>query len=310
MPPETLSALSLGFVARTQGSWGDEALATFRESLRQRHGLRPPRSELEATLDDALAQYREGSARLFLCDGRPCRARRRFDPSVGAVPLTETSCQGPCKQAPLVTLRVGARAEVFGQVAQPEDWQRVSAFAKRAAAAKTLLVPPGDEQAHRFDPTHDSTARSLPLRSLEFLVGTFEGDGVLENGRETFHKECVGNWEVGGRYIAIRMAVTYPLPDGRKDVHTALALIGTDPRTQHLEGSVFTDGDEVHSYALEMSGGSLVFQDRADRLHDVAARAARKIFRPLADGYEERLEVDLGGGFEPYYRLQMSRVAA
>ena len=310
MPAETLGALALGFVARTQGSWGDEALATFRESLRRRLGLCPSEVELAATLDGALAQYREGVARLFLCDGHPCRARRRFDPSAETVPVSETACQGPCRQAPLVTLRVGRQAEVFGQVAQQEDWQRVSAYAKRAAAAKTLLVPPGDEQAHRFDPTHDCAARNLPLRRLEFLVGTFEGEGVLESGQETFHKECVGNWEVGGRYIAIRMAVTYPLPDGRKDRHTALALIGTDRRTQHLEGSVFTDGDEVHSYTLEMSGGSLVFQDRADRLHDVSARTARKIFHPRDDGYEERLEVDLGSGFEPYYRLRMRRIAA
>ena len=38
---------------------------------------------------------------------------------------------------------------------------------------------------------------------------------------------------------------------------------------------------------------------------------ARKILRPTTDGFEERLEIDRGGGrFEPHYILTMHRVAS
>jgi hypothetical protein len=50
-----------------------------------------------------------------------------------------------------------------------------------------------------------------------------------------------------------------------------------------------------------------MFDERPDAHH--AARRARKILRPTADGFEERLEVDQGGGhFATHFVIAMQRV--
>ena len=313
-----LESLTLGFVVRVQGDWGDQAIEAFRAGLEERHHLRPSERELEGALQCARQRYGEGDAHLFLCSGQPCAVRRRFAAAPGsddrtspsdAPLLTETECQGPCRQAPVATLRLGKRVEMFSQFTHQEDWERVVRFADRAAEARTLLISPGEEQIYRFDPTHESPAMNLPLRRLEFLLGDFEGSCIYEGGDQTFHKEAIGSWEVGGRYIGIRMAVTYPIPDGRKDTHTAFAMIGTNRSTRQLECQVYTDGDEIHPFALTLEDSDLILQERVDRQHGVSASRARKIFSPTEDGYEERLELDYGKGtFELYYRIAMRRV--
>jgi hypothetical protein len=249
--------------------------------------------------------------------GRPCLQRQKFDASAqalqraaqaGQLTLTPTECQGPCKQAPVATLRVGQRCEMFAQFMRETDWQAVLHFAECAAAAGTLLVPPGEAQPFRFDPVHDHGSGSGPLRKLHFLLGHFQGNGTFADGTDCFQKEAVGAWEVAGRFLALRLGVTYPLVDGQKDTHTALALIGVHPDTGHITARVYTDGGAMHDYQLELEGDAVMFADRPEAHHHVPATRARKILRPTAYGFEERLELDRGSGhFEPYYIVPMHR---
>ena len=90
----------------------------------------------------------------------------------------------------------------------------------------------------------------------------------------SFQKEMVGSLEAGGRCIALRMGVTYPLSNGQKDTHHAFVTIGVHPDTEAI-----------------------------------GARA-RKLLRPMPDGFEERVEVDYGTGhYETHSVLHMLRVA-
>jgi len=309
-------ALVLAFVVQVQGSWTPQALETLRVQL-ARQGWTPTQEELDAALAHALQCFHTGSAHLFLCTGRPCQQRQKFDVSeptlqhaamVGQFSVTPTECQGPCKQAPVATLRVGQSCEMLAQFMRDTDWQTVLHFAQQAAAAGTLLVPPGEAQPFRFDPVHDHDTISGPLQKLAFLVGHFRGDGTFADGSNCFHKEVVGTWEVAGRFLGLRMGVTYPLVDGHKDTHTAFGMLGVHPDTGHITARVYTDGGAMHDYHLDIDGESVVFADRAESHHHVQATRARKVIRPTAEGFEERLELDHGSGnFECYYTVQMQR---
>ncbi len=311
-----LEALALAFVVQVQGTWTPEALETWRTQL-SRQGHTPTASDLDATLARARQRFDTGAAHLFLCMGQPCRQRQKFDASADAlqrleaashVPITPTECQGPCKQAPVATLRVGQRCEMFAQFMREEDWQTVTGFARRAAEAGTLLVSPGEEQPFRFDPVHDHDNGSGPLQQLQFLLGHYQGAGTYADGSEGFQKEIVGSWTVAGRFMGLRMGVTYPLSRGLKDTHTAFVMLGVNPDTGDLAARVYTDGGSVHDYHLEMDGDALTFSDRAEAHHNVSATRARKILRPTDDGFEERLELDRGSGqFELYYSIPMHR---
>src|SRR5215831_8366248 len=131
--------------------------------------------------------------------GRPCHRRQKFDMSEPALRqgldeshllLSMTECQGPCKQAPVATLRIGQRSEMFAQFKQAADWQTVVDFARRAASASTLLIDPGAAQPFQFDPVHDHEKVSVPLQKLNFLIGHFQGEGeeVTVNGPSSFLK--------------------------------------------------------------------------------------------------------------------------
>jgi hypothetical protein len=310
-----LDRLALAFVVQVQGSWTQDAVDTWRTELK-RQGLTPSAAQLEAALSRAREQFETGAAHLFLCTGTPCRQRQKFDASedalqrvaAGSYPLTTTECQGPCKQAPVATLRVGQRCEMLAQFMREEDWQMVTDFAKRAAAEGTLLISPGEAQPFRFDPVHDHEHTSGPMQALSFLLGHYSGEGVFADGSEGFQKESVGDWQVSGRFLGLRLGVTYPLPDGRKDTHTAFVMLGVNPDTGHLEGRVYTDGGAIHDYHLEMNGDALTFSDRPDAHHNVSATRARKVLQPTDYGFEERLELDRGTGeFELYYRIPMYR---
>jgi hypothetical protein len=197
---------------------------------------------------------------------------------------------------------------MFAQFMREAEWQTVLQFARRAAVAGTLLVPPDEAQPFRFDPVHDHGSGSGPLQQLQFLLGHFQGNGTFADGSECFQKEVVGAWEVAGRFLALRMGVTYPLVDGQKDTHSALAMIGVHPDTGQLTARVYTDGGAMHDYQLEVEGEAVTFADRPEAHHNVAATRARKILRPMAYGFEERLELDRGSGhFEPYYIVPMQR---
>ncbi len=59
---------------------------------------------------------------------------------------------------------------------------------------------------------------------------------------------------------------------------------------------------------LRLEGERPMFDDRPPG--HLGVDRARKILRPTADGFEERLEIDRGEGrFEPHYVLTMHRVA-
>jgi len=313
-----LEALALAFVVQVQGSWTQEAVSGWRAQLAQQ-GHTPAEHEIEAALARARQQFYKGSTHFFLCMGRPCRQRQKFSTSdeelqrlavEAHLTLSTTECQGPCKQAPVATLRVGQRSEMFAQFKQAADWQTVLDFAKRAASASTLLIDPGEAQPFQFDPVHDHEKVSVPLQKLNFLIGHFQGEGeeVTVTGRSSFLKELVGTWEAVGHCLALRMGVTYPLANGHKDTHTAFVAIGVDPTTDHIEARAYTDGGNMHDFHLRIEGDTLMFDDRPPG--HLGVQRARKILRPTADGFEERLEVERREGqFEPHYVLTMHRVA-
>jgi hypothetical protein len=313
-----LDALALAFVVQVQGSWTPEAVHGWRAQL-ARHGHAPADSDLEAALARARQQFYEGSAHFFLCMGRPCRQRQKFTTSEAALQqlvdgtplmLSTTECQGPCKEAPVGTLRIGQRSEMFAEFRQEDDWHTVLDFARRAAAANTLLIDPGAAQPFQFDPVHDHEKVSVPLRKLEFLIGHFQGEGeeVTVTGPSAFVKELIGTWEAVGHCLALRMGVTYPLADGRKDTHTAFVAIGANPTTDHIEARAYTDGGNMHDFHLRFEGETLMFDDKPPG--HLGVQRARKLLRPTAYGFEERLEVERSEGrFEPHYVIAMHRVA-
>ena len=126
----------------------------------------------------------------------------------------------------------------------------------------------------------------------------------------TFSKEVIGAFEAGGRFIALRMDASYPLPDGRKDVHKALVIVGSEPSSGTIKAQVYTDGGTVREYCIESGDGQLHFDDVPPG-HGKLWKRARKILRPTQEGFEERLEVDKGdGSFVPYYVIVMRKVAS
>jgi hypothetical protein len=244
---------------------------------------------------------------LFVCGGQPCRERSRdFASLTGALErfahdesraASITECQGPCKQAPVATLRVGERCAMFAQVHDACDWEAVLDYTERAARADSLLVDLGNAQPFLFDPVHEPDRASVPLRRLGFLVGHFRGQGRYADRPGGFYKEVIGSWEAGGRFIGLRMAVTYPLADGRKDVHQALVLVGFNVSAGRYEARAYTDSGTTHDYTLLPQGEHFLFDDRPPG-HSVRATRARKLLIPRPDGYDEILEIQVDS--EPF----------
>ena len=305
-----------GFVAKVGGTWTDTGFEQFREYLKK-IGIVASEDELRAVVENIKEKFWQGDCRVFLCNALPCHTRIRFDLSIEAldrsyaefgVPVSLTGCQGPCKQAPVLTLRVGNRSECFAQVASPADWQTVLKFANKAAAAGTLLIDPEEAQQYRFDPVHDEPKQNIHLNHLLFLLGHFRGEGKYAMTGYTFQKEVIGTFEAGGRFIALRMDASYPLPDGRKDVHKAFVIAGSEPSSDSIKAHVYTDGGTVREYSIESGNSQLSFDDVPPG-HGKIWKRARKILRPTQEGFEERLEVDSGdGSFVPYYVIVMRKV--
>jgi hypothetical protein len=305
-----------GFAAKVQGAWTDKALEQFQHFLKLRD-LCPAKDELLSLLEEAKANYFDGECRLYLCGAAPCRAKIRFEASDSAleavsceagIPVSVTGCQGPCKQAPVLSFRVQGRSDFFAQVVSPADWHTVIEFAKNASAAGTLLIDPGEAEAFRFDPVHDHPKANVHLKPLRFLLGHFRGEGKYVTTPYTFHKELIGTPEAGGRFIALRMDVSYPLFDGTKDVHKALVIVGAEPSTGYFSAQAYTDGGLVREYTVEPGDGFLEFTDVPPG-HGNRWKRARKTLTPTAVGFEERLDVDAGGGFTPYYVISMRKLA-
>ena len=303
-----------GLLVKCQGSWTDSALAQFRHFLRLRR-LTPSDDELLHALNRAKEAYTSASNRLFVCAAQPCCDKANFDVSdneltrlsaeIGA-PISKTGCQGPCKQAPVITLRIGAKQEMFAEVANDADWRAVLKYAQAAVRAGTLLVDTGEAEKFRFDPVHDHEKPSAHMQPLEFLLGHFRGVGRYAMTDYVFHKEVIGSFEAGGRFIALRMDASYPLADGRKDVHKAFVIVGAEPAGA-ITAHAYTDGGVMREYAIARNQHELEFADVPPG-HASQWRRARKILRPTADGFEERLEVDPGDGFVPYYVIAMRKI--
>lgn len=303
-----------GLLVRGQGSWTDSALQQFRHFLKLRR-LSPTEAELQSALRRAQAGYAGGDKRLYVCAAQPCCSKIEFDICAAALatlsreidlPITKTGCQGPCKQAPVLSLRIGDRQEMFAEVANDADWRAVLKYAQAAVRAGTLLVDTGAAEKFRFDPVHDHEKPSAHLQPVEFLLGHFRGEGRYAMIDYSFHKEVIGSFEAGGRFIALRMDASYPLADARKDVHKALVIVGAEPAGT-ITAHAYTDGGVVRQYAIARNEHELEFADVPPG-HAGQWQRARKILRPTADGFEERLEVDPGDGFVPYYVIPMRKV--
>jgi hypothetical protein len=315
-PTTDLEFHASGFMVKVHGSWTDTSLKQFRHFLRVRR-LEPAHDQLMALLANARQQYLNGQARLSLCHAQPCRARIGFDTSDDAlehvakeldVPISKTGCQGPCKQAPIVSLRVGNRSEMFAQVSSPEDWQIILNFVKAVRQSGTLLIDAGQAEQFRFDPVHAHRKPDAHLKPLQFLLGHFRGEGKYAMVPYSFQKEVIGTMEAGGRFIALRMDVAYPLTDGQIDVHKALVIAGAELSSGKIAAHAYTDGGLVREYSVENRKAWLEFEDQPPS-HEKQWTRARKILQPTETGFEERLEVDPGGGnFTPYYVIQMRKI--
>lgn len=161
---------------------------------------------------------------------------------------------------------------------------------------------PAERLAHPF--------RDTPplLQKLEFLVGSFEGRGGYADGNRRFHKNVVGEWVAGGKFLSLRMRVAYPLADGRLDVHEACVMAGVDDNEQRLQARVYTDAGGQLDVVLSHDGHGVSFPDRPPG-HRSTAKRVRKILRPVTAGFEEQLEVDVGtGAFETYSSILMRRI--
>jgi hypothetical protein len=312
-----LQSHASGFIVKVNGVWSENALCQFRDFL-QRRGLDPSDDELMLVLRQVQQKYLEGRGCLSICAAKPCRDKIGFDLSDAAlksaatqagIPIWLTGCQGPCKQAPLLSLRIADRSEFFAQVASTCDWQVIIDFAKQARIAGTLMTDAGPAESFRFDPVHDQQKPSVHLTPLRFLVGHFRGQGQYTMTPYTFHKEVIGTPEAGGRFIALRMGVSYPLVDGRTDVHNALVMVGAHASPGVFIAHAYTDAGIFRQYSVEGTEAGLKFDDLPPG-HTDQWRRARKVLRPTPTGFEEQLEVDGGDGFVPYYTISMHRVIA
>jgi hypothetical protein len=310
----SLDRLTLALIVNGLGICTDEAVSDLRRYLESK-GITHTSAEFDASLEHAKRHFAEGDAHLFFCDGEPCQQRRQFEATshmlqynaarTGCL-ISPTACQGPCKQAPLALLRVGHGCELFAQFMRHREWEAVLGFAHRAAQAKTLLVDAGTAQPFRFDPVHQPEKPSAALEHVRFLLGHFEGTVELPLEQRSIQKEIVGSWEVGGRFLSLRMAVTYRRTNGEWDRHQAFIILGPDEETGDLVSRAYTDGGLIHEFDIVIEESRLMFADRVP--HHVSAVAARKVLTPTTHGYEETLELDRGlGVFEPYYRIHIQR---
>jgi hypothetical protein len=310
-----LDSHTMGFVVRVEGTWTETGLVQFRHFL-SLHYLAPTDDELLRSLERARWKYFQGDNHLFLCGAQPCCNSIGFDASNAALiaasrkaglPISKTGCLGHCKHSPVLSLRVGDRCQMLAGISDSEAWLAALCFARSAAEANSLMVDPGNAGQFFFDPVHRHAKPDNRLAGLLFLIGHFRGEGRFAMSNYVFQKELVGSIEAGGRFIALRMDASYPLADGRKDVHKALVVVGSQLSSGALGGHAYTDGGSTLEYEVEQLEHTFQFAD-ASPDHARHWKRARKILRPTGDGFEERLEVDAGEGFLTYYTINMRKV--
>jgi len=306
-----------GFVARVEGGWTNADLAQFRHFLELRQ-LVPTDEELFNSLERAKSIYHEGKNRFFLCGAHPCCQARDFATfekalvaagRMAGLPISKTGCQGQCKYASVASVRIGDQTQMFSRVASRDDWLAVLSFVKSAIQAGSMLVSPGDAEEFLHDPVHEHSKPDVQSKALRFLIGHFRGEGRCPYGGYTFQKEVAGTLEAGGRFVALRMAASYPLADGRKDTHRALVIVGPKPTSGNINGRAYTDDGGICEYEVEQDGEVLLF-DHASPDHARDWKRTRKLLKPTHEGFEERLEVDAGEGFFTYYSVFMRRMAS
>jgi len=291
-----------GFAVRHDGKLDPRIHARFRAFVRAR-GVIATAEQVACVLADATTRYR-GEDALLVCDAAPCAGSPRLTACEG-VPIRRTGCQGFCKHKPMVAVRIGDKRELIGRATTERDRDAVAAYVRAAFAAGSMLVPErGAIEPLRIDPDHGG-APAAQLRAVHFLSSRFRGAGRYADGSYSFTKELVGTYEAGGRVLALRMAAHYPTADHGLDVHRALVIVGIDDRGA-LSGRAYTDGGDIHDYAITLASDELQFADRSPD-HGARWKAVRKRLVPTTDGYEERLEVDRGGGYEPFYAVAMQR---
>jgi hypothetical protein len=307
-----LDDLLLALVIRTQGNCNQESLDSFLSFWENKKGpLGKP--VLDETLAKAKSRFTEGKAHFFICDGAPCKKINFAFPEKKAreikncrVSLTE--CQGPCKQAPVATLRVNDDCQLFAQVLGAQDWNAVLQFVEQATSMGSLLGDPGKSAPYFYDPVHDPEKQDVQLLKFDYLIGHFRGEGKYLDQDLGFKKEVIGSWEVGGRFISLRMSATYFLADGGTDIHKAMVILGFNPETKQYKATAFTDSGSSQPYIIELNDDAMVFKDRPPGKIGPDAKA-RKILKPNENGFEEILEVDKGNGvFEPFYFVKFQRV--
>ncbi len=162
-----------------------------------------------------------------------------------------------------------------------------------------------------LEPVHPVSAELHgPLRQLRFLLGHFAGEGRFgagdAAGERTFYKEMLGMLEAGGRFLSVRMAVGYPVADGRIDTHQALVIISSDEDAA-LHARAYTDGGRQSDFSLALQGRGICFADVV-AAHGEPTRPARKLLQPAPEGLLEHVELDLGErGFAAYSSLTLRR---
>jgi hypothetical protein len=151
------AAMLLAKMVQYQGNDDANTRANLREMLRTRWHI-----DDEAEQDRALEAVRtlvyRTDACLYLCQGRSCQRQTRFkngqtdllrDASRIGIPLISTRCHGPCRQAPIATIRVGKTWELFSQFHERSDWERILEFARHAVSSETLPIQ--GREAVNFD---------------------------------------------------------------------------------------------------------------------------------------------------------------
>jgi hypothetical protein len=124
-------------------------------------------------------------------------------------------------------------------------------------------------------------------------------------------QSCCGQSELGtppadGRFIALRMDASYPLGDGRKDVHKRWSSSARNPCP--APSSPMLTPTAVSCVKIAWSRAS-EFADEPPG-HRERWKLARKILQPTVGGFEERLKVDESSGYVTYYVVTMQKVDA
>ncbi len=252
-------------------------------------------SELERDLEQTREQLSRLNTALYSCTGAACRCRRQSFPEMPGIPVVETACLGPCKQAPVAKLQLEQQAQVFARVDSSEKTEAVVSYARKARQEQSLMIDSGPAQELLFDPHHPEK-KSSAMSSLSFLVGRFKGSGTILETGESFFKEVEGRWEASGRFISLRQRATYG-----DDVHEALVIVG------ETSALAYRDDGEEKRYSPQWRNNTLLFEDRVP--HRARARAARKRLIPTLVGYREELEITRDGStYLTYYSIDHERL--